>query len=862
MSGGRSNKNNNGGGGSGVSSIPASARTMVKSLKEIVNCSDDEIYTTLKECNMDLDDTVNRLLSQDPFHEVKSRREKKKEIKDTSESRPRGVSTSSNRGGRTGAGRGGSTQFNSYDSGVLRGKPAYKKENGTAELSSSSNSAYGMAGTYGNRRPVSFSDSVTAENKSQTAGTIDGISSSSQPGYQPAWVGAPGQVSMADIVKMGRPKASGTTNLSTETSRPVHKNAASTVANHNVHHAMAPASLQRDSHHGLEISQESASKDLEPSHDTSSQHVATDEWTLLEKSSASVPSALEPSMAETYTDPSISSSVHSDRTKLHLESWTDEVHGAERVHERDVAAEHLNATYLGSASASGRQIPGNNSGGASHYDKDSFNNMNPYPPQGHSFDHLEDNGGGSQLSIPNYSVSSVEDVTVAVSAAAANLQQLSLQEERGARPADVNPAVIIPNHLQIPSAECSHLSFGSFGSVVNGSYPGSYASNSLKSNLEETSVAANITSSDHSETRGPEYFGDEHLHSTSDGNIAPRSSAGAGSYESPSQPEVMKQDAGEAIHGHQYNFPTSAPGYTLDNSAQLNAAFAYEQANSQMHNLAPLMQAYSNSLQGNLMAPSVQPTRESSDLAYSQFLATQSMPTKYSTAASSISGPSLSMPESVKPGMYSMPHPSAQTLPGTNIATGPALPQHLAVHPYSQPTLPLGHFANMIGYPFLPQSYGYMPSAYQQAYAASAYGFGNSASIPGSFPLNPSTTPASTTIGYDDVLGSQYKESNHFLPLQQNDSSTVWVQGPGSRTVSALPASTYYSFQGQGQQHSGFRQAQQPSQHYGNPGYQNFYHSQAGVSQEHQQQTQNEGTHNGSQGPSSKQSHQIWQHSY
>ncbi|KAF5201945.1 Rna polymerase ii degradation factor-like protein [Thalictrum thalictroides] len=794
----------------------------------------------------------------DPFHEVKSRREKKKEIKDTSESRPRGVSTSSNRGGRTGGGRGGSTQFNSYDSGVLHGKPAYKKENGAADLSSSSNSAYGTAGTYGNRRPVSFSDSVTAENKLQTTGTIDSISSSSQPGYQSAWVGAPGQVSMADIVKMGRPKASGTTSFSAETSRPVHKAAASTVANHNVHHAMAPASHQRESHHGLEVSQESAPKVLEPSHETGIQHVATDEWTLLEKSSASAPSTLESSIAETYKDPSVSSSVHSDRTKLHLDSWSDEVRGTER----DVAAEHLNASYLGSASASGRQIPGNNSGGASHFDKDSFNKMNPYPSQGHSFDHLEDNGGSSQLSDPNYSVSSVEDVTVAVSAAAANLQQLSLQEEQGARTSEVNPAVIIPNHLQIPTAECSHLSFGSFGSVVNGSFSGSYASNSLKSNLEETSVAANITSSDHSETRGPEYFGDEHLHSTSDGNIAPRTSAGAGSYESPSQPEVMKQDAGEAIHGHQYNFPTSVPGYTLDNSAQLNAAFTYEQASSQMHNLAPLMQAYSNSLQGNPMAAPVQPTRESSDLAYAQFLATQSMPTKYSTAASSVSGPSLSMPESVKPGMYSMPHPSAQTLPGTNIATGPTLPQHLAVHPYSQPTLPLGHFANMIGYPFLPQSYGYMPSAYQQAYAASAYGFGNSANVPGSFPLNPSTTPASTTIGYDDVLGSQYKESNHFLPLQQNDSSTVWVQGPGSRTVSALPASTYYSFQGQGQQHSGFRQAQQPSQHYGNLGYQNFYHSQAGVSQEHQQQTQNEGTLNGSQGPSSKQSHQIWQHSY
>lgn len=144
--------------------------------------------------------------------------------------------------------------------------------------------------------------------------------------------------------------------------------------------------------------------------------------------------------------------------------------------------------------------------------------------------------------------------------------------------------------------------------------------------------------------------------------------------------------------------------------------------------------------------------------------------------------------------------PTQQTMPGASVATGPALPPHLAVHPYSQPTLPLGHFANMIGYPFLPQSYTYMPSGFQQAFAgnstyhqslaaavlpqyknsvsvsslpqsaavASGYGFGNSTSIPGgNFPLNTPTAPAGTTMGYDDVLGSQYKDSNHLISLQQ-----------------------------------------------------------------------------------------------
>lgn len=60
-----SGRNNGGGGGGiGVQSIPSASRKMVQSLKEIVNCSDSEIYVVLKECNMDPNEAVSRLLSQ------------------------------------------------------------------------------------------------------------------------------------------------------------------------------------------------------------------------------------------------------------------------------------------------------------------------------------------------------------------------------------------------------------------------------------------------------------------------------------------------------------------------------------------------------------------------------------------------------------------------------------------------------------------------------------------------------------------------------------------------------------------------------------------------------------------------------
>ena len=45
-------------------SIPANARKVVQDLKEIVSNSDEEIYAMLKECNMDPNETAQKLLSQ------------------------------------------------------------------------------------------------------------------------------------------------------------------------------------------------------------------------------------------------------------------------------------------------------------------------------------------------------------------------------------------------------------------------------------------------------------------------------------------------------------------------------------------------------------------------------------------------------------------------------------------------------------------------------------------------------------------------------------------------------------------------------------------------------------------------------
>lgn len=64
----------------GAQVLSAGVRKTIQSIKEIVgNHSDADIYVVLKETNMDPNETAQKLLNQDPFHEVKRRRDRKKE---------------------------------------------------------------------------------------------------------------------------------------------------------------------------------------------------------------------------------------------------------------------------------------------------------------------------------------------------------------------------------------------------------------------------------------------------------------------------------------------------------------------------------------------------------------------------------------------------------------------------------------------------------------------------------------------------------------------------------------------------------------------------------------------------------------
>ncbi|KAL9319688.1 hypothetical protein ACSQ67_011527 [Phaseolus vulgaris] len=97
--GGRRNMNGGGEHVAAESAVPVAAEKVVRSVKEIVDCTEHEIYAVLEECDMDVNRAVEKLLSQDTFHEVKSKRERKKE--GAFNSRARGKNVGLSRGGKT-----------------------------------------------------------------------------------------------------------------------------------------------------------------------------------------------------------------------------------------------------------------------------------------------------------------------------------------------------------------------------------------------------------------------------------------------------------------------------------------------------------------------------------------------------------------------------------------------------------------------------------------------------------------------------------------------------------------------------------------------------------------------------------------
>lgn len=152
--------------GSSPPHIPADLRKTIQTIKEIIagTHSDEEIHATLKESNMDPNETAQKLLTQDPFHEVKRKWEKKKENASNRDYGDTQLKASSQgQGGKAGvlleraAGRGSYLQHhNSYDVGAGRGSIITRDNKVHQNTNICSNSALPPSMTLQNEKSVAF----------------------------------------------------------------------------------------------------------------------------------------------------------------------------------------------------------------------------------------------------------------------------------------------------------------------------------------------------------------------------------------------------------------------------------------------------------------------------------------------------------------------------------------------------------------------------------------------------------------------------------------------------------------------------------------------------------------------------------
>ncbi|XWS41038.1 hypothetical protein CRYUN_Cryun17cG0046700 [Craigia yunnanensis] len=626
-----SKTNVSGGGAGGGGQIPASFKKVVQNLKEIVNnnCTDSEIYAVLRDCNMDPNDAVQRLLSQDTFHEVKSRRERRKEMKETQELKTRANNGTSNRGVRGGSehsfGWNGSIQINSNE----LDKAAYRKENGIPYSASSTLRATGQTW---NEQPSPQSNSFNADNRRQSIGTDDMIDSSLQPSprSQSTWVGATlGHVTMADIVRMGRPQSKGS-QMPCETSYSPQDAVPPNSAIYQMKPSLATSPSQFGTHQDLHSSNlnmtcESGKK--------SSQHDFDNEWPVNDPITASSDIG-----ATMYSNQSY---LHSNRANLSSNCWSDNIIASES----NAVWENLSSDHVSSAQASNKQIFMSDSGGTSKHDDDLCKDASS--PDSHRliYEPREGISRGSNISVPNPTASLTDDAIKAVSSAAVNLQQLSLGEERAVTPTEDNLGVVLPNYLQTFSADCSHLSFGIYKSGKSTALSRPQASSSLTNDLEETLTTSNgRPSTMHLNARDLVYCDEEQLEFDFDTH---RTTADSRNYNPPkfSQAELRKIDIPDATaHGNDYVSHLSIPGSSFKNIQQSSSALT-SVIDQNARNLPPLpseVQSYSNSIPSDLLAATIQSIKARDSAA---FLASQSISSRYSSSASSIKNPTASMSE-------------------------------------------------------------------------------------------------------------------------------------------------------------------------------------------------------------------------
>ncbi|XP_062107111.1 GBF-interacting protein 1-like isoform X2 [Humulus lupulus] len=820
------------GGGFRVS-IPSSVRKTIQNIKEITsNHTDEEIYAMLKECSMDPNETTQKLLLQDTFHEVKRKRDRKKENlnnRESSESRWRpGVQGRGGRGSRSNF----SSRHVSHDSGGGRiSGPGM--ENGLQQ------------GVEKGVNPLPISHEAKDKEGSSVTSSASIISNGTTIIASGSTNAQVSNISAGIGPELG-PTSVGTTNLSLQ---PVDENMKLTSSSTN---------------------EDSYEQPSQSSNNFSAMPVATSASTVCFSSSdpvlvlsndSRVPGAVGTIKREVggHRSSGEPTAVIEAENKLTtgLETGSSSVQSKVASKSQGVVKGQL--TEFSQLSSATTLVGSSNSHPSSNYSSRSQvigtqkvasnKEWKPKAVQGSG------TSGASEVlnatveaTSRSQPVSNVLESEDAASNLQRKLEELHLPQRQH---------VILPNHIHVPESERTKLSFGSFGvsfglSVSNTIVPESDRSSTSFSGTSEA-IEENAEEQSSSIQNALETADEEDYleHPQSPTHVPENLSSAEGDVSSNVTPghSESKQNTGFPAGGHQYASVNTSSNYNFgplppivgSQLAPLENSESQARDVSRLQSFVPFdptsyyAQFYrsgadsdgrlspfpspgvASKYNGNV---AVLPPSMSQSPQEGGILSTAGQ-TPLVTQAAGLMQSSIAVTQ--------QPVPVFRPPTGMHISHYPPnyFPYGHYFPPFYVPPPAIHQFLGNGAFPQQPQAGGVYPSppaatatgvkyslpqykpgtnTGNSTHTGIASGYGPYNSSPSGYNPSSATTAGNSTPN-EDLGQSQFKENNVYIAGQQSEGSAMWVAAPPGRDMSSLPTSSFYNLPPQGQ-HVAFTPAQ------------------------------------------------------
>ncbi|KAE9615171.1 putative GBF-interacting protein [Lupinus albus] len=791
-------------------SIPSSVRKMIQNIKEITgNHSDEDIYAMLKECSMDPNETAQKLLLQDTFHEVKRKKDRKKENLNREPVEPRWRHGTQGRGQRGGQG-------NLISHIVSRGASSGKnygteKDNGGHQVTEKVAPSLPTSQETISKEKTSGASSAANVPTSVASGTTGGVipspslsGSGDRMGPSSGANNNLGNALLSDCSNKSEIVASGSG------SRPSSNN-----------HSGPPASSQSANF-------SSSDPILVPSNDL--------------RHPGSV-GAIRREVGNQYPPVELNA-VKSAENKLNAASETGSFSVQRKIQGKSqgVAKNHRTEMSPSSTVTHGSSTASRPS---SNYGSRSQQSIGPqkagsnkeWKPKPTNTINL--GSPRASASTPSASAEVAEQLLSASSALDSQEDTSKLQRKLEDLNLTQRQHVILPNHIFVPDSEKNKFSFGSLGVIfgVNTSYVNGPESEKSSTPLSET-VEEQASSQNAAVTSE---VGDYPDHPQSPTNVPENLSSSEvdGSSSAIQEYNESKEDTALPPEGHQYSEVLTSPNYSYGFVPPIfgNQVTPFDNSETQPRDISRLpnfvvhqpfdptsyyaqfyrsgtdidghLSPFSSAAKYNGNVTVVAATNSQSP--HEVGLLSTAGPTPLVTQAAGLMQSSIAVTQQPVPvfrtpsgvhishyapnyipyghyfSPFYVPPPTMHQFMGNGAF--PQQPQASIVHPP-----PPGVAAPVMKYP-LPQfkpgtnaenpTHLVVPSAYG-AYGSSPTGYNHS-----------SAAPAGNSTSNEDLGSSQFKENNVYISGQQSEGSAVWVTAPG-RDISSFPTSSYYNIPPQG----------------------------------------------------------------